>query len=85
MNFPEVQLDPEIVGTRLLHIHSNLPGVLARVNSVLGEHGINVDRQQLVTKGQTGYLVTDCGNGVTPEVVAAIEALPETIRVATVN
>ncbi|PZP31710.1 MAG: phosphoglycerate dehydrogenase [Kocuria rhizophila] len=46
VNFPEVQLDPEIVGTRLLHIHSNLPGVLARVNSVLGEHGINVDRQQ---------------------------------------
>ncbi|MFC3480430.1 phosphoglycerate dehydrogenase [Kocuria carniphila] len=85
VNFPEVQLDPEIVGTRLLHIHSNLPGVLARVNSVLGEHGINVDRQQLVTKGQTGYLVTDCGNGVTPEVVAAIEALPETIRVATVS
>ena len=85
VNFPEMQLDPEILGTRLLHIHSNLPGVLARVNSVLGEHRINVDRQQLVTKGQTGYLVTDCGNGVTPEVVAAIKALPETIRVATVD
>lgn len=85
VNFPEVQLDPYIHGTRLLHIHSNLPGVLARVNSVLGEHGINVDRQQLVTKGQMGYLVTDCGNGVTEDVVAAIKALPETIRVATVS
>lgn len=85
VNFPEVQLDPEIRGTRLLHIHSNVPGVLARVNSVLGEHGINVDRQQLVTKAQMGYLVTDCGNGVTEDVVAAIRTLPETIRVATVS
>ena len=80
-----MQLDPHIHGTRLLHIHSNLPGVLARVNAVLGEHGINVDRQQLVTKGQMGYLVTDCGNGVTEDVVAAVKALPETIRVATVS
>lgn len=85
VNFPEVQLDPEICGTRLLHIHKNMPGVLATVNSVLGENGINVDRQQLVTKGQMGYLVTDCGNGVTPETVEAIKALPETIRVSTVS
>lgn len=85
VNFPEVQLDPFIHGTRLLHIHSNVPGVLARVNSTLGEHGINVDRQQLVTKGQMGYMVTDCANGATDEVVAAIKALPETIRVATVS
>ena len=32
-----------------------------------------------------GYLVTDCGNGVTEDVVAAVKALPETIRVATVS
>ena len=85
VNFPEVQLDPVAQGTRLLHIHENLPGVLATVNSVLGENGINVDRQQLVTKGHMGYLVTDCGNGVTPETVEAIRALPETIRVTTVD
>jgi D-3-phosphoglycerate dehydrogenase len=85
VNMPQVQLDTAVNGTRILHLHRNVPGVLATVNSVLGDHGINIDRQQLSTRGDTGYLVTDAGNGVTREVIEQILGLPETIRLSTIN
>jgi D-3-phosphoglycerate dehydrogenase len=89
VNMPQVQLDSAVNGTRLLHLHRNVPGVLATVNSVLGDHGINIDRQQLSTRGDTGYLVTDAANSGSPdiiqEVIREILELPETIRLSTIN
>lgn len=84
VNLPTVQLDPEVRGTRLLHLHQNVPGVLARVNGVLGDHGVNIDRQQLATRGEVGYAVTDASEGCTQEVIEAILAMPETMRLATI-
>lgn len=84
VNLPTVQLDPQVNGTRLLHLHKNVPGVLATINSVLGSNGVNIDRQQLVTRDQTGYAVTDvCG--LTRQVVETLLALPETLRLSTIG
>ncbi|MDO4255351.1 MAG: phosphoglycerate dehydrogenase [Kocuria sp.] len=85
VNFPQVQLQPLQAGARLLHVHKNVPGVLTSVNTVLSEHGVNVDGQQLVTEGPTGYLVTDCSSGVNRCVVDEILALPATLRLTTVG
>lgn len=85
VNFPQVQLAPVRAGVRLLHVHENVPGVLTAVNTVLSEHGVNVDGQQLVTEGPTGYLVTDCSSGVDQPLVEEILALPATIRLATIG
>ena len=36
---------PRAPGThRLVHIHHNVPGVLAAINGVLAEHGVNIER-----------------------------------------
>ena len=84
VNFPTVQLDPEIRGTRILHLHHNVPGVLATVNTVLGSHGVNIDRQQLVTRDHLGYAVTDvCG--LSRAVVDELLKLPETVRLSTIG
>ena len=67
-------------GQRVAHIHQNTPGVLAKVNSVLGEHGVNIGAQVLATRGETGYVVTDTGCEMSSAVVAALRAVPETVR-----
>ena len=85
VNLPEVQLDKLKSGARLLHLHRNEPGVLAHVNSVLGEHGVNIDSQHLATRDGYGYVVTDCGNGVPQEAIDAIRALPATTRLSVVG
>jgi len=60
-NFPEVSLPPHFGTYRLLHIHRNQPGVLAQVNAVFSEGGINIEGEYLQTDAQIGYVVVDFG------------------------
>jgi D-3-phosphoglycerate dehydrogenase len=80
VNVPGLAL-PRAEGTlRLVHLHRNVPGVLARVNGLLAESGVNVEGQLLGTRGELGYVVTDSASGTTQAIVDQIRAMPETIR-----
>jgi D-3-phosphoglycerate dehydrogenase len=59
VNFPAVALPPHQGTHRLLHIHRNQPGVLAKVNSVFSGAGINIAGEFLQTDDQVGYVVVD--------------------------
>jgi D-3-phosphoglycerate dehydrogenase len=79
INVPGLTL-PRAEGTlRLIHIHRNVPGVLARVNGLLADAGVNVEAQLLSTRGEYGVVVTDSASGTTQVVVDQIRAMPETI------
>jgi D-3-phosphoglycerate dehydrogenase len=80
VNLPPVALPRDPGQTRLLLLHHNTPGVLATVNGLLADHGVNIDGQLLSTRGTMGYVVTDIGDKATPDVVAALQGLPETVR-----
>ncbi|MFT8394550.1 phosphoglycerate dehydrogenase [Propionibacterium sp.] len=58
VDLPEVTTPPR-VGARVTHIHRNVPGVMAELNSVLSKHDANIAFQALSTKGSIGYAVTD--------------------------
>jgi D-3-phosphoglycerate dehydrogenase len=59
VNFPEVSL-PEHAGMcRVLHIHHNIPGMLARINERFSAAGINIAGQYLQTNQHVGYVVID--------------------------
>lgn len=59
VNFPKV-IAPNINGDyRIVHIHKNVPGVLAEVNSVISELGVNINYQSLSTLENIGYLLMD--------------------------
>ena len=60
VNLPPVQTETGD-RIRILHIHHNVPGVLATVNGVLGDAGVNIERQVLSTRGDLGYVITDVG------------------------
>lgn len=80
VNLPALAL-PERVGThRLAHVHVNTPGVLATINGLLAEHGVNIEGQYLGTRGQIGYVITDIGAPASAEVTRILTDMPETIR-----
>lgn len=80
VNLPPLSL-PEHPGThRLAHLHRNVPGVLAAINSVLADHGVNVEGQLLGTRGEVGYVLTDIGVDYEDDVLEQLRALPETVR-----
>ncbi len=85
VNLPAVQADDQVSRARILHLHHNVPGVLARLNTVFGNHEVNIERQQLATRGELGYVVTDLASPVTQPVVEELLALPETVRLSTIG
>ena len=80
VNLPPVALPRELGLARLLHLHVNTPGVLASVNGVLAEHGVNIEGQQLSTRGSLGFVVTDIAGTPSEDMVAALSSMPETVR-----
>ena len=79
VNLPGLVLPRAQETLRLVHIHRNVPGVLAHVNGLLADGGVNVEAQLLGTRGEVGYVVTDSASGTTQAIVDRIRAMPETI------
>jgi D-3-phosphoglycerate dehydrogenase len=85
VNLPEIAL-PVAGGThRLVHLHQNVPGVLASINRVLAEHGVNVEGQLLRTRDEFGYVLTDIGSEYSDDVLAELRSMPVTIRLRTLT
>jgi D-3-phosphoglycerate dehydrogenase / 2-oxoglutarate reductase len=80
VNLPQTSLQGGTGSHRLAHLHENTPGVLAKVNSVLAAHDVNIEGQALSTRDHLGYLLTDVGTDYAPDVVQALEHMPETVR-----
>lgn len=80
VNFPNLQL-PELNNAhRLIHIHDNVPGVLAKINNCLAEHDINIVGQYLKTNELIGYVITDIDKVYDQEVVKALRKIEHTIK-----
>jgi len=82
VNFPEVAL-PEHAGPdkcRLLHIHRNVPGVLAQINERFSRHGINISAQYLQTNEHLGYCVMDVDVTASKVAIDELQTVPGTIR-----
>ena len=70
VNLPEVSLRSltldEPHHARVVFIHHNVPGVLRKVNEILGDH--NVDKQMTDSRGEVAYLMADISNVNTAEI-----------------
>lgn len=80
VNFPDVALPEHGGRSRLLHIHRNVPGVLARVNEQLSAAGINIAAQYLSTNEAVGYVVIDVDTDTSKTALDTLCAVPDTIR-----
>ncbi len=80
VNFPNIQLPPFDNAHRLIHIHHNVPGILAKINSVFAENNINIIGQYLKTNETSGYVITDISKKYDPEVISRLKQIPHTIK-----
>ncbi|HEY0198772.1 MAG TPA: phosphoglycerate dehydrogenase [Rhodanobacter sp.] len=82
VNFPEVTLPEHPNSRRLLHIHQNTPGILARINDLFSAGNINVDAQFLQTDSEVGYVVIDVTADTTQATALKekLAAIPGTLR-----
>ena len=80
VNMPEIQL-PEMKNVhRIMHIHENVKGILAQINTILAQYDNNILGQYLKTNESIGYVITDVDNTHNKELEKAMRAIPNTIR-----
>jgi D-3-phosphoglycerate dehydrogenase len=83
VNFPNIQLPFLKDAHRLIHLHQNEPGVLAKINQILANYHINIVGQYLKTNEKIGYVITDIDKVYDPEAIEALKNIPGTIRFRT--
>ncbi|WP_140937848.1 HAD-IB family phosphatase [Sphingobacterium lumbrici] len=79
-NFPNLILPKKIKGHRLLHIHKNVPGIMAQLNNVYAENNINIISQFLMTRGDIGYAVTDIEADYNRGLLKQLKQIDQTIK-----
>ncbi len=80
VNFPEIPRQAPAGSARILHVHRNLPGAMGNLSHLMAEQGLNIVSQQLQTRGQIGYVISDVEGEVNDSVMAALRAHPVTVR-----
>ncbi len=80
VNFPEIAHRDKQAASRILNVHRNEPGVIAKMNAEFAASGLNIVAQQLQTRGDIGYAVTDVDAPIPDELMARLCASPATVR-----
>jgi D-3-phosphoglycerate dehydrogenase len=80
VNFPNIQL-PELHNAhRLIHLHANMPGILAQINNIFAKHNINILGQYLKTNESVGYVITDIEKEYAETLISDMKNIPNTIK-----
>lgn len=80
VNFPSLQLPQQKNCHRLIHIHHNVPGILARINQILAGNGVNIEGQYLKTNESIGYVITDVDKEYSKSVLEELKKIEHTIK-----
>lgn len=80
INFPALQLAAVTKTHRIIHIHKNVPGVMADINTVLAQHAINIDAQYLMTNPTIGYVIIDINKEYDKQLLKELKAIGHTIQ-----
>jgi D-3-phosphoglycerate dehydrogenase len=80
VNFPEIPHLEKEAQSRVLHVHRNEPGVIARLNADFAAAGLNIVAQHLQTLGMVGYVITDVDTEISEALLQKLRSEPATVR-----
>ena len=80
VNFPNLQLPKLQNAHRLIHIHQNVPGIIAKINQLFAQHEINIVGQYLKTNEKIGYVITDIDKAYPKDLIKELKNIQQTIK-----
>lgn len=85
VNYPEVHMGACRDGGRVAALHANVPNMIGQLTAALAAQGANITRMANESRGEHAYTLFDLNDPVTPETVAALEAIEGMWRVRVVK
>ncbi|ALE83607.1 phosphoglycerate dehydrogenase [Pseudonocardia sp. HH130629-09] len=79
VNLPNVSAPNPPGVFRTAYLHTSTPGVLADINRLLADAGVNVVGQALSTGGDLGYVLTDTDQVLPEDVLSALRRAAQTV------
>ncbi len=80
VNFPNIRLPKQVNAHRFLHIHKNVPGIMAKINEVLAKYEMNIIGQYLSTDMDLGYVISDLDKEYNQDVIKELRRIENTIK-----
>ena len=70
---------------RVTVCHKNVPAIISKLTSVMGDAGINIESMDNKSRGDYAYSVLDTGSAITEDVTAKLSAIDGVIKVRVVK
>src|SRR5690606_18421975 len=79
-NFPNLKVPLMDNAHRLIHIHKNIPGIMAQINGTFRDNNVNIVAQFLMTKNGIGYVITDVSRKYDKKLLTELKSIAHTIK-----
>ena len=80
VNYPNCEMTPT-GKTRITLLNSNVPKVISRVTSLLGEYGLNIDEMLNKNRGEVAYNIIDVSDSVPDELIEKLRQVDGVVAV----
>ena len=80
VNYPACSM-PKTTAYRLVVLHKNVSGMLAKITSVVGEQGVNISNMTNKSRGDYAVTLLDVDSEVSAQSIKAIESVENIIKV----
>jgi len=81
VNFPNIESTPaDKIHSRLIVINKDVPGMIALVSNIFGNHNVNIASYLNQSNGTVGYNMIDVETNIVPSIVEKIMENKEVIR-----
>ena len=80
VNYPACSM-PRTTPYRLVILHKNVSGILAKITSVVGEQGVNISNMSNKSRGEYAVTLLDVDSEVSDESIKTIESVENVVKV----
>ena len=73
------------MGTKVCIIHKNIPDIVAKITSVMGDNSLNIENMVNKSRGNYAYTMLDINGDVPTELVEKIQSNENIIKVRVIT
>jgi D-3-phosphoglycerate dehydrogenase len=85
VNYPACDMGVCSSASRLAICHKNVPSVISKITSVMGDAGINIEEMANKSRGDYAYSLVDVGTPASEEVIGKLNSIGGVIKVRVVK